>query len=63
MTIKYFVYSIPVITMLFLSLDVNAYAGTIRIEGTIEKPDKISGSYDFPKDGIFGISNSANLAI
>jgi hypothetical protein len=58
MTIKYFAYSFLVTSVLVLSLSANAYAGTIRIEGILEESDKISKTYDFPKHGIFEISNN-----
>jgi hypothetical protein len=61
MTMKYVAYSILIMPMLLLSLSANAYAGTIRIEGILEEPDKISGTYDFPKDGIFEISNNSKI--
>jgi len=47
--------------MLLWSLSANANAGTIRIEGTLEKPDKISKTYAFPTDGIFEISNNSKI--
>ena len=47
--------------MLVLSLNVNAYAGTIRIEGILDEPDRITETYDFPEDGIFEISNDSKI--
>src|SRR5437867_2954184 len=61
MTIKYAVYTFLVIPTLLLSLSANAYAGTIRIEGILDEPDKISKTYDFPKDGVFEISNNSKI--
>jgi hypothetical protein len=61
MTVKYFVYSILFTTSLFLSLSVNAYAGTIRIEGTLLEKEKRSETYAFPEGGIFEISNNSKI--
>jgi len=60
MTIKYVAYVILFMSVLLLSLSANANAGTIRIEGIMEKSGipSISG-YDFPKDGIVEISNNS----
>lgn len=44
--------------MFFSSLIVNAYAGTIRIEGTLLER---AGVYYFPEDGIFQISNNSKI--
>jgi hypothetical protein len=44
--------------VLFLSFSANAYAGTIRIDGFLEVPDRISKTYDFPKGGLFELSNN-----
>jgi hypothetical protein len=44
--------------MLFLSLSVNAYAGTIRIEGILDEP--LADNYGIPKE-LFEISNNSKI--
>ena len=61
MTVAFFAYWVSFVTILFLSLNVNANAGTIRIEGILDEPDRTSKTYGFPKDGVFEISNNSKI--